>query len=57
VSIDPSEHGAKVIFRHLGFTDTHPEYDHGSIHLTWGLIVARLKEVIESGGKPNPALS
>jgi hypothetical protein len=56
-SIDPSEHGAKVIFRHLGFTDTQPEYDHGSINLTWGLIVARLKEVVESGGKPNPALS
>ena len=56
-SIDPSEHGAKVIFRHLGFTDAQPEYEHGSINLTWGLIVARLKGVVESGGKPDPALS
>jgi uncharacterized protein YndB with AHSA1/START domain len=56
-SIDPSEHGAKVLFRHLGFPDAQPEYDHGSISLTWGLIVARLKEVVESGGKPDPALS
>ena len=56
-SIDPSEHGAKVIFRHLGFPDAQPEYDHGSINLTWGLVVARLKAVVESGGKPDPALS
>jgi hypothetical protein len=41
--IDPSEHGAKVIFRHLGFPDAQPEYEHGSINLTWGLVVARLK--------------
>jgi uncharacterized protein YndB with AHSA1/START domain len=56
-SIDPSEHGAKVIFRHLGLADAQPEYEHGSINLTWGLIVARLKGVVESGGKPDPALS
>ena len=56
-SIDPSEHGAKVTFRHLGFPDAQPEYDHGSISLTSGLIVARLKEVVESGGKPDPAPS
>jgi uncharacterized protein YndB with AHSA1/START domain len=56
-SIDPSEHGAKVVFRHLGFPDAQPEYEHGSINLTWGLIVARLKDVVESGGKPDPALS
>jgi len=56
-SIEPSEHGAKVVFRHLGFPDQQPEYDYGSINLTWGLIVARLKEVVESGGRPNPALS
>lgn len=34
-SIDPSEHGAKVLVRHLGFPDTQPEYEHGSINLTW----------------------
>jgi hypothetical protein len=56
-STDPSEHGAKVVFRHLGFPDAQPEYEHGSIGLTRGLIVARLKEVVESGGKPDPALS
>ena len=56
-SIDPSEHGANVTFRHLGFPDAQPEYDHGSINLTWGLVVARLKAVVESGGKPDPALS
>ena len=56
-SIEPSEHGAKIVFRHASFPDEQPEYDFGSIALTWGLIVARLKEVVESGGAPNPALS
>jgi uncharacterized protein YndB with AHSA1/START domain len=56
-SLAPSEHGTKVLFRHVGFPDEQPEYDFGSISLTWAQIVARLKEVVESGGAPNPALS
>jgi Activator of Hsp90 ATPase homolog 1-like protein len=56
-SVEPSEHGAKVVFRHTGFADEQPEYDFGSISLTWAQIVARLKDVVESGGAPNPALS
>jgi uncharacterized protein YndB with AHSA1/START domain len=56
-SIEPSEHGAKVVFRHDGFPDVQPEYDFGSIATTWGQIVTKLKEVVESGGTPNPALS
>jgi uncharacterized protein YndB with AHSA1/START domain len=56
-SLRPSEHGTKVVFRHEGFPDEVPEYDFGSVSLTWALILARLKEVVESGGQPNPALS
>ncbi len=56
-SLVPSEHGTKVIFRHDGLANEMPDYDFGSISLTWGLIVARLKEVVESGGVPDPALS
>src|SRR5439155_20260712 len=56
-SVQPSKHGSKVIFRHLGFPDEQPEYDFGSINLTWAQIVARLKEVVEAGGAPNPALT
>jgi len=56
-SLQPSEHGTKVVFRHTGFSEDQSEYDFGSISLTWALIVARLKEVVESGGAPNPALS
>jgi uncharacterized protein YndB with AHSA1/START domain len=56
-SLEPSEHGTKVVFRHTGFADDMPEYDFGSVSLTWALIVARLKEVVESGGAPNPALA
>jgi uncharacterized protein YndB with AHSA1/START domain len=56
-SLEPSEHGTKVVFRHTGLPDDQPEYDFGSISLTWALIVARLKEVVESAGAPNPALA
>lgn len=56
-AIETSEHGAKVVFRHAGFADTMPQYDFGSISLTWALIVQRLKEVVEGGGTANPALS
>jgi hypothetical protein len=56
-SILASDHGAKAVFRHAGIDDAMPDYDFGSISLTWALIVARLKEVVESGGEPNPALS
>jgi uncharacterized protein YndB with AHSA1/START domain len=55
-SLAPSEHGCKVIFRHTGFPGDQPEFDFGGINLAWGQIVARLKEVVESGA-PNPALT
>jgi hypothetical protein len=45
------------VFRHDGFPDAQPEYDFGSISLTWAQIVTRLKDVVESGGTPHPALS
>lgn len=56
-SFAPSEHGVKLVFRHSGFLHEQSEYDLGSISLAWALIVARLKEVVESGGAPNPALT
>ena len=56
-STQPSEHGTKVVFRHTGFPDDEPDYEFGSVSRTWALIVERLKEVVESGGVPNPALS
>ena len=56
-SLQPTEHGTKVVFRHAGFPDDEPEYEFGSVSLTWASIVTRLKEVVEAGGDPNPALS
>jgi uncharacterized protein YndB with AHSA1/START domain len=56
-ALQPSEHGTKVVFRHTGWPDAQPEYDFGSISLTWALIVTRLKQVVESGGGADPALS
>ena len=55
--MEPSEHGTKVVFRHAGFPDDEPDDEFGSVSRTWALIVERLKEVVESGGVPNPALS
>jgi activator of Hsp90 ATPase-like protein len=55
-AIEASEHGSRVLFRHAGFPDEQPDYEFGSVNLTWGLVVARLKEVVESGGAANPAL-
>jgi uncharacterized protein YndB with AHSA1/START domain len=55
-SLAPVEGGARVVFSHSGFPDEMPDYDFGSVSLTWALVVARLKEVIGSGGTPNPAL-
>jgi uncharacterized protein YndB with AHSA1/START domain len=56
-SLESSEHGTKLVFRHTGFPDDEPDYDFGTVSLTWGLIVARLKDVVEAGGEPDPALS
>lgn len=42
--------------RRHGFPDSMPAYEFGSVALTWALIVARLKDVVESGGVPNPVL-
>jgi uncharacterized protein YndB with AHSA1/START domain len=56
-SMGPSGDGTRVVFRHTGFPDAEPEYDFGTVSLTWALIVARLKDVVEAGGDPNPALS
>ena len=55
-SFDRSEHGVNVAFRHLGFAEEMPDHDFGTIALTWALILARLKEVAESGGAPNPTI-
>ena len=54
-SLEASDRGTRVTFRH-GFPDPMPEFDFGSVALTWALIVARLKDVVGSGGAPDPVL-
>jgi hypothetical protein len=49
-SLPANEHGTKVTSRHA-VPDDEPEYEFGSVSLTWALIVARLKEVVEAGGR------
>jgi hypothetical protein len=57
LSLKPNEHVTKVVFRHAGFPDNEPEFDFGSVSLTWALIVTRLKEVVEAGRRLDPVLS
>lgn len=56
-SLAASDHGVSLVFHHSGFPDQMPDFDFGSVNLTWAIVVARLKEVVETGGAPNPALS
>jgi uncharacterized protein YndB with AHSA1/START domain len=56
-TFEPSEHGTQVLFRHLGYADEMPDVAFGSIALTWGTVVSRLKQVIESGGAADPVLA
>ena len=50
-----SERGTAVVFRH-GLPESMPEFDFGSVALTWASVVAHLKGVVESGGAADPAL-
>ena len=54
-SFGSSERGTAVVFRH-DLPESMPEFDFGSVALTWALVVARLKNVVESGGTADPAL-
>lgn len=54
-SLEQTDRSTRVVFRHA-FPDTMPDFDFGSVALTWALVVARLKSVIESGGAADPAL-
>lgn len=56
-TISAGGHGAVVVFAHTGFADAVPDAAFGSVAMTWASVVARLKEVVEGGGTPNPALS
>lgn len=56
-SMTASDHGTDVLFRHTGLPDDQPDEEFGSVSLTWAVIVGRLKEVVESGGISNPALT
>jgi uncharacterized protein YndB with AHSA1/START domain len=44
--VDPREGGATVTFRHAGFTD---DEEAGGSAYTWGQIMVRLKQYVESG--------
>ena len=51
--VEPSEAGATVNFRHAGFTD---DEEAGRVAYTWGQIMVRMKEYVESG-RPDPVFA
>lgn len=54
-ALQASEHRTKLVFRHLDFPTDQPEYEFGSVSLTWATIIVRLKEIAE-GAILGPAL-
>lgn len=49
--IGPSLEGAgtQITFGHTGWPDDHPENQYARVNYTWGQIVARLRDHVESG--------
>ena len=49
--IEPSPEGAgtRVTFGHTGWPEDQPEAEYALVNFTWGQIVARLREYLESG--------
>jgi uncharacterized protein YndB with AHSA1/START domain len=54
LSPEPEHGGTRVLFRHDGFPDDHPDFEHGSIAHTWSTILDHLKELAETGTTKPP---
>ena len=54
-SFEPGEHGTRVVFRHLNYGEGMPDFEFGSVALTWATVLQALERVVETG-TPNPAL-
>jgi len=54
-SFEPVELGTRVLFRHLDYGEGMPDFEFGSVALTWALVLGKLKQVVETGN-PDPAL-
>lgn len=52
---NPEGPGTRLLFSHTGWPQDQPEYEYASVSYTWGQIVARLHDVLESG-RPDPYL-
>lgn len=46
---NPDGPGTRLIFSHTGWPEDQPEHAYGSVSYTWGQIVARLHDVLETG--------
>lgn len=46
---NPQGPGTRMTFSHTGWPSDQPEYEYASTSFTWGQIVARLHDVLESG--------
>jgi uncharacterized protein YndB with AHSA1/START domain len=52
---DGEQAATRLLFRHVGFPDEQAEYEYASVSYTWAMVLARLKELAESGSA-QPAL-
>jgi uncharacterized protein YndB with AHSA1/START domain len=55
-SFEPSDAGTSVLLRHLDYGEDMPDRAFGSVAYTWATVIQRLRQVITSGGTPDPAL-
>lgn len=46
---NPEGPGTRLTFSHTGWPEDQPEHAYASVSYTWGQIVARLHDVLESG--------
>lgn len=53
---NPDGPGTRLTFSHTGWPEDQPEHAYASVSYTWGQIVARLHDVLESG-RPDPYLA
>jgi uncharacterized protein YndB with AHSA1/START domain len=46
---NPEGPGTRLTFSHTGWPEDQPEHEYASVSYTWGQIVARLHDVLETG--------
>jgi hypothetical protein len=54
-TFEDHENGTRVLFRHLEYGEGMPDFEFGSVAMTWAMVMTALKRVVETG-RAGPAL-